>query len=253
MTQTTLPDATVRVRDQIADILTGIFETLMPLKAQTHALFADAAPTAALLTALDPLAIAALQREDDLIVGAGYVAAPGAVSDSQYWLEWWSDYNTPRTRRPERLVVEVDPHSESFNDYTRLPWYAVPALTHQRHLAGPYVDYLCTDEYTLTATIPIVVREQFVGVVGADVYANTLAQIIEPLLAPISGEDASTLVVNSAGRVLAADDALLTTGDLVDDAGLRQAIAAVCAGDSSAHPATVARLADLPFALVNMR
>ena len=228
-----LDDATVSVRDQIADILTGIFETLMPLKLQTERLFAESAPTAAAVSALDPLAIAALQREDDLIVGAGYVAAPGAVRDSDYWLQWWSDYNTPRTRRPERLVVEVDPHSESFNDYTRLPWYAVPVRTRQRHLAGPYVDYLCTDEYTLTATIPIVVRGQFLGVVGADVYANTLAQVIGPLLRPIGATGRSPFVVNESGRVLVADDASITTGDLVSLADLR-----------------LEPLADLPLALV---
>lgn len=229
----TLVDDTAAVRDQITAILTGIFDTLMPLKAHTEMLFAESAPTAAALADLDPLAIAALQREDDLIVGAGYVAAPGAVSDSQYWLEWWSDYNTPRTRRPERLVVEVDPHSESFNDYTRLPWYAVPARSRQRHLAGPYVDYLCTDEYTLTATIPIIVRDRFVGVVGADVYANTLAQIISPLLGPIAAAGNSPVVVNESGRVLAADHPTLTTGDLVRH------------GDAPAE-----QLADLPFTLV---
>lgn len=226
-------DTTMGVRDQIADILTGIFETLMPLALQTEQLFADSAPTAAAVAALDPLAIAALQREDDLIVGAGFVAAPGAVRDSEYWLQWWSDYNTPRSRRPERLVVEVDPHSESFNDYTRLPWYAVPARTHRRHLAGPYVDYLCTDEYTLTATIPILVRDQFVGVVGADVYANTLAQVIGPLLRPIGAAGRESLVVNESGRVLVADHPSITTGDLVALADL--------------HLET---LADLPLALV---
>ena len=239
--------ATPLAQTRITEILTGIFDTLDPLVEHTAALFAAGAPSRAEVCSLDPLAIAALQREDDLIVGAGYVAAPGAVRDSEYWLQWWSDYDTPRKRQPEQLAVEVDPHSESFNDYTRLPWYAVPARTQRRHLTGPYVDYLCTDEYTLTATVPIMVGGEFRGVVGADIYANTLAQVLEPLLTSLAGVDGSAFIVNETGRVLAADHPSLTTGDLINDAAVRAAVGTVCRGGAVAG---IEHLADLPFALV---
>ena len=40
-------------------------------------------------------------------------------------------------------------------DLHRLEWYRVPAATLERHIAGPFVDYLCSNEITLTASIPV--------------------------------------------------------------------------------------------------
>ena len=40
-----------------------------------------------------------------------------------------------------------------------------------RHLTGPYVDYVCTDDYTITITTPVRVAGRLVGVVGTDAYA----------------------------------------------------------------------------------
>ena len=39
--------------------------------------------------------------------------------------------------------------------------------TGERAITGPYVDYLCTDQYTLTFTAPLVVDGRFLGVAGA--------------------------------------------------------------------------------------
>ena len=42
------------------------------------------------------------------------------------------------------------------------------ARTGTRHLTGPYVDYVCTDDYTITVTTPVRVDGEMVGVVGTD-------------------------------------------------------------------------------------
>lgn len=43
----------------------------------------------------------------------------------------------------------------SFYDYTALPWFVVPRETGGRRVTGPYVDWVCTEEYTLTFTVPL--------------------------------------------------------------------------------------------------
>ena len=112
---------------------------------------------------LDPvvaaLVSAELERDGTLITGAGFVAAPGFLTDAPWHLAWWlSGSNTfgagpdPKLRRLEAVS---DPDSEQFRDYTTLEWWRVPARTGTRHLTGPYVDYLCTDDYTVTITTPV--------------------------------------------------------------------------------------------------
>ncbi len=37
-----------------------------------------------------------------------------------------------------------------------------PERTGTRHLTGPYVDYLCTDDYTVTVTTPVTLDGEMV-------------------------------------------------------------------------------------------
>lgn len=175
------------------------------------------------------------------LVGAGFVAAPGALRDVSHWLEWWTA-GGPRGRRwTERLVVQVDAAADDFRDYTTLPWFRVPERTGRRHLTGPYVDYLCTDEYTLTFTAPVQHRGTFLGVVGADVVVRWVEDLLrEPLLAVA----APVTVVNAAGRVLTSTVASLTAGDLVRDVPARWD------GGDEASGGRLLRCAGLPLGLL---
>ena len=58
----------------------------------------------------------------------------------------------------------------AYSDYTHWDWFALPRDTGQRAVAGPYVDYLCSDEYSLTLSAPVTVGGRFIGVAAADVY-----------------------------------------------------------------------------------
>ena len=103
---------------------------------------------------VEALVVPGLSAANALIIGAGFVASPGFISDAEWHLAWWLGHaNTfgvgsadPALRR---LEAEEDPSSESFRDYTTLEWWRVPAATGAPHITGPYVDYLCTDDYTL--------------------------------------------------------------------------------------------------------
>jgi hypothetical protein len=153
-----------------------------------------------------------LRRAGDRLVGAGFVAEPGVLRDVEHWLEWWTATGPPARRRVRRLVVQSDPVADDFRDYTTLPWFRVPRRTGERHLTGPYVDYLCTDEYTLTFTAPVEHLGRFVGVVGADVEVRWVE---DQLSGELLATGLPTTVVSSSGRVLTSTVGSLTTGDLV--------------------------------------
>ena len=179
---------------------------------------------------LDPVVAALvspeLEREGTLITGAGFVAAPGFLTDAPWHLAWWlSGSNTfgaggqPRLRR---LAAVSDPDSELFRDYTTLEWWRVPARTGTRHLAGPYVDYLCTDDYTVTITTPVRVGGEMAGLVGTDLYVARLEQVLLPVIRE-SGRPCT--LVNASGRIVASTDARRATGALLRIDGLADALA----------------------------
>lgn len=151
-----------------------------------------------------------LDTEGTPLVGAGLVLAPGLVDGAGHWMEWW--HRTPDGTAVARLEPELDPTATGFYDYTLLPWYTVPRRTGARHVVGPYVDHLCTQEYTLTFTAPLTVGGRFAGVVGADIVEGWLERTLLPLLGAIHRP---TALVNDEGRVAVANDPALVVGSVV--------------------------------------
>jgi hypothetical protein len=165
-----------------------------------------------------------LTRPGGLVTGAGFVAAPGYLTDAPWHLAWWlGSANTFRSGRGMRRLVAVsDPESEQFRDYTTLEWWRVPARTGTRHLTGPYVDYLCTDDYTVTITTPVLVGGEHVGVVGVDLY---VARLEEVLLSVLAESGRTCTLVNASGRIVVSTDPHLATGALLRSDGLAEALA----------------------------
>ncbi|MGX5680028.1 cache domain-containing protein [Schumannella luteola] len=170
---------------------------------------------------VESLVVAELSAPGALIIGAGAVAAPGFLEDAPWHLAWWLGHaNTfglgsadPSVRR---LEAEEDPASDSFRDYTALEWWRVPAESGSRHITGPYVDYLCTDDYTLTLTMPVRFAGGLVGVVGADLYVNDVERALLPPVRSIGG---SATLMNASRRVLVSTDPHRPTGSLLRDPG----------------------------------
>jgi hypothetical protein len=242
-------DDVVAVTGSVAATGESVFADLERLRLATVAAI-EARPTRDGLAPLRPLCVGLLAREDGLLVGAGYVAAPGTLADAPYWLEWWTVpgvEDEPAT--PEPLDVVVDPAAEDFRDYTTLPWFAVPRDSGDRHVTGPYVDYLCTDEYTLTFTVPVVAGGRFAGVVGADVYVR---HVELRTLAQIEALPGSVTLVNSVGRVLVSNDDSLDSGALVREVPVPSLWAD--GGQVVRHGRTsLYRCGDLPFGLLVTR
>jgi len=175
---------------------------------------------------IDPLvetfAVPAVSGET-LLTGAGFVAAPGALADAEWHLAWWLG-TAGATHGVRRLATIDDPAHEQFRDYTALEWWRVPEATGARHLTGPYVDYVCTDDYTVTITTPVVLGGTMVGVVGADALVDRLERVLLPVLR--AGETPATLV-NASGRVVTSTDARREPGSMLRADGLADAVRAL--------------------------
>jgi hypothetical protein len=174
------------------------------------ALPAGRRPALADLALVQPLAAAELHRPDALVIGSGLVADPELIAGAPWHLLWWTA-GADRAIAPLRVVS--DPARDGFRDYTVLEWWAVPRRTGQRHVTGPYVDYLCTDAYTLTFTVPVHRPDgSMAAVVGSDVYVARAERLLLPAL-KAGGRPAT--VLNTAGRVMVSTFSGHATGSLV--------------------------------------
>ena len=181
-----------------------------------------AVESSAVDTLVESMVVPVLERSGALEIGGGFVATPGFLTDTDWHLAWWlggsvgtGSGSAPRVRR---LLATEDPGDDSFRDYTTLEWWRVPASTKAPHITGPYVDYLCTDDYTLTLTAPAVVGDVMVGVVGADLYVADVERSLLPALR--SASEPMTLV-NAWGRVVVSTDPHLATGSILRVGGER--------------------------------
>nr|WP_051343124.1 cache domain-containing protein [Pseudonocardia spinosispora] len=235
--RTDLDSAAAEIVEQVSRLVEGIFDGLTPVLAAAESLLA--APAAASdLDRLDPLVIDML---DDVVIGGGFVAAPDTLADQRFGFEWWT---TADRAGPEQLFISLDPNSDAFLDYTRQSWFTVPRDTGRRHINGPYVDYLCTDEYTLTFTIPVQGRSAFAGIVGADVFVTTVERLLLPALRRLDGRAA---LVNAQGRVVVSTSARQATGSLIREVN----IPAWWSGTEQPRPGTTLhRCTDTPLALL---
>jgi hypothetical protein len=189
----------------------AVFEPLRAMADEVAAVLpVDRRPTLADLAVVEALAAAELRRPDALVIGSGLVADPELIAGAPWHLLWWT---AGADRSIEPLRVVSDPARDGFRDYTVLEWWAVPRRTGRRHVTGPYVDYLCTDAYTLTFTVPVHRRDgSMAAVVGSDVYVARAERLLLPALRA-GGRPAT--VLNTAGRVMVSTFSGHATGSLV--------------------------------------
>jgi hypothetical protein len=184
-----------------------IFVSLEPLAAAFAELAGDAdkaRPEG--LPKLREIIFEVLNTHNGLVTGAGAVAAPDTMPGSRYWLEWWW---TRTSGEPEALRVNLDPAAPDFYDYTSADWYLTPMRNSARHVAGPYVDYACTNEYALTVAVPVTIHDRFAGVAAADVLVSSLERQLLPALRTLSEP---TVLLNSGGRVIASSSPRFASG-----------------------------------------
>ncbi|MFD1656704.1 cache domain-containing protein [Streptomyces caeni] len=200
------------VAARVRSTLEAVFDTVARVREDTTALLTRVAaegrrPATADLAALRPGLHLHLARQE-LVSGVGFVAAPGLLGDVPAWLEWWQTGSDGAVRP---LLLDLDPRHSAYSDYTHWDWFALPRDTGRRAVAGPYVDYLCSDEYSLTLSAPVHVEGRFAGVAAADVYLRHFEAAVMPLLQGLSGP---AHLVNARGRVAASTDPAHLVGSL---------------------------------------
>ncbi len=200
------------VASVVRDSLECVFDAVTEIRTETAALLGSLSPegqqpATADLASLRPGLHALLERPG-LISGAGFVAAPGLLADAPAWLEWWQR-GAGGDIRP--LLLDLDPEHSAYSDYTHWEWFALARDTGRRAVAGPYVDYLCSDEYSLTLSVPVTVEGRFTGVAAADVYLPDFEAAVMPALQRLPGP---ACLVNSRGRVAVSTYASHLAGSL---------------------------------------
>jgi hypothetical protein len=218
----------------VRDALECVFDAVSETRTEVARLLADVAaeggrPTTEDLAALRPGLQERLARLD-LMSGAGFVAAPELLADADAWLEWWQR-GPGGGIRP--LLLDLDPEHSAYSDYTHWEWYALARDTGRRAVAGPYVDYLCSDEYSLTLSVPVEVGGRFTGVAAADVYLPDFEAAVMPVLQRLPGP---ACLVNSRGRVAVSTYARHLAGSLLKGPDFASAIAAGARGDERDDP-----------------
>lgn len=150
------------------------------------------------LSALRPTIFEVLTTHRGLAAGAGVITAPDVLADAPLWLEWW--WPSP-AGSPEQLRVNLDPAAPDFYDYTAAAWYENALRFGGPQVTGPYVDYFCTGEYTITLSVPVRADGRFLGVAAADILVSSLeGQVLPGLLA--TGRQVA--LTSPDGRVIAA-------------------------------------------------
>jgi hypothetical protein len=201
-----------------ASVLTGITERIEQVLARVAETGAAAESIAAAARAagrplrrddfspLRPLVDKLLREHPGLAAGAGIVLAPGTLADTPRCIEWWW---ADQQARVSPLHVDLDPGSAGFYDYTTTEWYREPERTGQPSVAGPYVDFICTRQYTFTLSAPLRCAGQFIGVAGADILATQVERLVLPGLA---GLGRPAVLASGHGRVIASNTAAILPG-----------------------------------------
>lgn len=196
---TRLADDVYESLDAIGSALTARWEAMVQRR--------SIPPGSTDLAELRDTIVAELDRRGSLFNSAGVVMADGVLADRPRHLEWWQ----PDTGRgPQRHIVDLNPRSEYFYDYTVMDWFAIPRDQGKRWVHGPYLDYTGADLYICTFAQPVNTSSgTFLGIAGADVPA---AAIEESLLPRFRASGRRVVLINGEGRVIMGTDPEFTPG-----------------------------------------
>lgn len=214
MSPTELPKAQLSTVAEAAATLTeAIYQSLTAIHEELLLLWSELGPAvhSIELNRLKVPVLEQLSARGTLFNGAGVVMAENVLSDRPRHLEWWRrDDDSAETRR---LVLDLNPRSEYYYDYTSMDWFTVPHHRDEKWVYGPYLDYAGAGLYICTFSIPVRLGDgTFLGIAGADV---PVAHIESRLWSQLQATHENTVLVNANGRVIAGNDPEYTTGSRV--------------------------------------
>ncbi len=161
------------------------------------------------IACMQPRVAAELHKGGGLLSGAGVVFAPGVLMDARLWIDWWVIDDAGAV---SAATFDFDERSLNFYDYTSAEWYLGPRNGENRCLVGPYVDLNGINDYIVTATTPVHVAGQFVGIAGADLRVDEIERRLYAATRDFGGE---LVVVNGSQRIVASTSAHHVAGSLL--------------------------------------
>ncbi|MCH1866902.1 cache domain-containing protein [Nocardioides sp. CFH 31398] len=213
----TSDQATRRTTDPLDTCVTAAEEFLLGVGAAVGGMAAEVArrmgedgPTGT-TRVVTPAGTSALVRPlaesvlgDPRVLGAGFVGDPDALGGVPLLAWWQGEHRTPVTQ-PVTLGRDAD--------YRSKEWFRATMTEGGLHVTGPYLDYVCSDEFVLTLTTPVVGTEGTVwGLAGADVLAETVERVLAPAFVA-----AGALLLNRHDQVVVAGAGRAFAGDRLTD------------------------------------
>ncbi len=195
-----LASAATPMAELVSSVIGPLFESLERLATEIVARGEVSGPgpwSARALTSLEA-AVAARLAAHPAMVGAGFVAAPGAVAGEDRFMAWWQRAGEELAR----LRLNFEASSVDIYDYLQMAWFQQAQAGGARNAFGPHVDYAGSGLYVVTATVPVVADGRFVGIAGSDVVMTVLERHLVAILRRGATE---SVVVNEERRVIAAN------------------------------------------------
>ncbi|MDM1246253.1 cache domain-containing protein [Acinetobacter sichuanensis] len=142
--------------------------------------------------------------------GMGFASySPETLEEQDYWtLEWWYK----KEGKLQQAQLENYQNAQRFLDFRSFEWFQQPARNNQPCFYGPYVDYICNGAYTITIAHPVMLNEQFIGVIATDVLVSALEKILMPKLKNIKQK---AVIINNSARVISSNDVSIRIGTLL--------------------------------------
>lgn len=151
-------------------------------------------------------------REHAWCNGAGFASYSNENTGDEVWsLEWWYQ----EAGAMEHAQLDRNQEIRKRLDFRVFDWFGQPASDHRAYVDGPYVDYVCNGDYTITTAHPVLLDGVFVGVAAVDMLVSTLDRLLAPLLAAITNP---VVVINADRRVVLSTAPGVRVGTLLRDA-----------------------------------
>ena len=166
--------------------------------------------------------IQAILKCNPYCTGAGFASHIHVKSkDHDYWmLEWWLKDNNDI----KQALYELDQGTQQRLDFRTFEWFHKTHQHNATYIHGPYVDYICNTDYTITSAHAVSVNGQFVGVAVIDI----LVAKLEQLLAPFLGADSpKVLLTNLENRVIVCNSPRIRTGSIYQASGQTAPVATI--------------------------
>lgn len=194
---------------QLIDAVVNLLQSV----ADDIAISATSEPTRASLTPQVARAVLGrLAEVDDIVLGLGFMVAPGILPDSEHWIEWWERSADGTFDRD--TGHQLDPAADNFYDYGAQDYFVLPRQTHEPHAMGPYIDHGGVDDYMVTFAVPVLRDGNFLGIAGADVRVSDIERAAASWLAL---DETPHLLVNAESRVLLSTSAKHDIGDVLSN------------------------------------